>query len=267
MFGAELEFDIRHYGFPLLTTKNVYWKGVIGELLWFLNGKTDANILKEKKINIWNGNSSREYLDSIGLQKYEEGDCGPIYGFQWRHWNAPYINYHTDYNGKGVDQIARIIHELKTNKYSRRLFMTAWNPEQLDEMCLPPCHVSYQFYAENDEFLSVKMYQRSADVFLGLPFNIASTAALLSIIAEEVGMKPARVLISVGDAHIYEEHLDAVKTQIRREPYMFPELKIKLPEIHTQMEVKKYKFENYTEDNFEIVNYSYHPTIKAKMIA
>jgi thymidylate synthase len=240
-------------GFPLLTTKKVYWSGVLRELLWFLRGETDANILKAKNVHIWDGNSSRRALDGLGLTGYNEGECGPIYGYQWRHWNAPYP---LGSGHMGIDQLTAIINEIKTNPTSRRLFMTAWNPEQLSQMCLPPCHVSYQFYVDADR-LSVHLYQRSADVFLGLPFNIASTATLLHIIAGLTGYKAGRVIISLGDVHIYDEHLDAVRQQLKNKPLPFCKLVVRTRE----------RLEDYEESDFELVGYHSAEPIKAVMVA
>ena len=151
VFGRQLRFNNINENFPLLTTKKVYWKGVAEELLWFLRADTNANNLKNKKVHIWDGNTSREYLDSVGLDHYEEGECGPFYGFQWRHFGADYNTMHDDYSGKGIDQVNKVIDTIKTNPYSRRLIVSAWNPTALDQMCLNPCHVMYQFYCNPDK--------------------------------------------------------------------------------------------------------------------
>jgi len=256
-FGLKMDFDLEK-GFPLLTTKKVYWKGVKEELMWFIRANTDSKILSNNGVNIWNDNSNREFLDNIGLNEYKEGDCGPIYGFQWRHFNAQYKGTYKDYQGKGVDQLQNCIDLINNDYTSRRIFMSAWNPEQMDQMVLPPCHVSYQFYVTNYNKLDCQMYQRSGDLFLGIPFNIASTALLTSIIAKMTGRTPGKISIIIGDAHIYEDHIDQVKEQLTRRPYKFPTLKIKriLNNIN-----------NYNPDDFELESYVHHPTIKARMVS
>jgi thymidylate synthase len=256
-FGIKLDFDIRE-SFPLITTKKVYWKGVVHELLWFIKGDTNSKNLENNNVNIWKANSSREFLDKNNLNDYEEGDCGPIYGFQWRYFGAKYENINYNYNGLGVDQLQNCINLIKNDPSSRRIFMSAWNPLQLKEMCLPPCHVSYQFYVSEKDELSCILYQRSGDMFLGIPFNIASVSLLTYIIAKITDKKPGYVSIIIGDAHIYESHIEQVKTQLNREPYQLPILEIN----------KKYSnINDYQFENFELKNYKYHDTIKAKMIA
>lgn len=261
LFGLKLDFDISE-SFPLLTTKKVYWKGVVEELLWFLKGDTNSKHLEEKNINIWKGNSSREFLDSVSLNDYEEGECGPIYGFQWRHFNAEYKGSNINYEGKGVDQLQNCIDLINNDPKSRRIFMSAWNPEQLDQMCLPPCHVSYQFYVSEKDELSCILYQRSGDMFLGVPFNIASVSLLVYIIAFITNKKPKKVTLMIGDAHIYEDHIEQVKIQLNRKPYKLPKLNIK-----DKHENNRKNINEYTYDDFEIIDYQFHPTIPAKMIA
>jgi len=262
VFNQNLTFDI-HNKFPLLTTKRVYWKGVLGELLWFIKGDTNALHLSQQGIHIWDGNSCREYLDSRNLKDYQEGECGPIYGYQWRHFNAPYTKYKDrDINwkqiDKGFDQLQNIIDTIKSDPNSRRLFMSAWNPCQLNEMCLPPCHVSYQFYVSQGKYLSCSMTQRSGDMFLGVPFNIASTALLTYMIAHITNLEPYKVHINIGDAHIYEDHIEAVKEQISRKPNELPTLEIINKEITS--------IDDFKETDFVVTNYNCHPTIKAKMV-
>ena len=256
-FGIKMDFDIRH-SFPLLTTKKVFWKGVVHELLWFIKGDTNSKNLENNNVNIWKPNSSREFLDNINLYDYEEGDCGPIYGFQWRHFGAEYKDIHYNYSGKGIDQLQNCINLIKNDPYSRRIFMSAWNPCQLNEMCLPPCHVSYQFYVSENNELSCILYQRSGDMFLGIPFNIASVSLLTYIIAHITDKKPGFVSLIIGDAHIYNNHIEQVKIQLSRTPYEHPSLKIN----------KKYSnINDYEFENFELINYKCHETIKAEMIA
>jgi thymidylate synthase len=260
-FGVNLRFDIRN-SFPLLTTKRVYWRGVLHELLWFVGGNTDAYDLSLNNVHIWNGNTTRRFLDSRGLNDYAVGDCGPIYGYQWRHFNAPYTNCtNAKTETDGVDQLQQCIDLIRHDPTSRRIFMSAWNPCQLDEMCLPPCHVSYQFYVNSADELSCIMYQRSGDMFLGVPFNIASTALLVNILAHMTGKKPGFVSLCIGDAHIYESHLDAVDEQLSRNPEMYA-----LPTLHINCDPHE-EVEDYCFDNFEIRGYQCHPPIRAEMVA
>ena len=257
LFGERLEFDISDK-FPLLTTKKMFWKGIVGELLWFLNANTDSKKLENNGVRIWQGNSSREYLDSIGLTEYKEGDCGPIYGFQWRNFNGTYYGTEKDYvkTGDGVDQLKEIIRLIKNEPNSRRIFMSGWNPTQMKQMALPPCHVSYQFYVQNGE-LSCQMYQRSGDMFLGVPFNIASTALLTYIIANITNLKPKKIILIIGDAHIYSEHVNAVQKQLTRKPKPFCKLHIKK---------KKENPEDFEKSDFELIDYESYGRIPAKMI-
>lgn len=198
VFGTQMRFSLADGVIPLLTTKKVFWRGVVEELLWFIHGSTDGRILKvkinfadyeqDKKIHIWEGNGTREYLDSIGLTDYEEDELGPIYGFQWRHFGAEYRGRDADYTNQGTDQLADVIRLLKTDPYNRRIILSAWNPSALKKMALPPCHVMCQFYVQNG-FLSCQMYQRSADMGLGVPFNIASYSLLTILLAHITGYK------------------------------------------------------------------------------
>ena len=255
-FGSLLRFNINDgQSFPLLTTKKVFIRGIVEELLWFLRGSTNSKELEEKGINIWKGNSSREYLDSIGLFNYPEGELGPIYGFQWRK-----------FNGK-IDQIRYVLEELEL-KNSRRALLSAWNPVQLKQQALPPCHILYNFYKNDDENLSCMMYMRSADLFLGVPFNIASTAILCMIIAKVMGMKSKDICISICDNHIYEEHLEQVKQQLNNEIYESPQMIIKKDfdlSKYISIDEKIKWIEELKFEDFELSNYKSHPTIKAIM--
>ena len=253
-FGVQMRFDLSKT-FPLLTTKRVFWRGVAEELLWFLNGETNANKLKEKGIGIWDGNSSREFLDGLGLTEREEGDLGPVYGWQWRHFGAEYTDMHADYAGKGVDQVAEVLHKLKNKPDDRRIIMTAWNPADLKKMALPPCHMFAQFYVA-DGALSCQMYQRSADLGLGVPFNIASYALLTCLFAKLCGLKRGSFVHTIGDAHVYLNHVDALKEQLKREPRPFPTLTID-PSVDS---VEACKFEHLS-----IEGYSPHGKIKMDM--
>uniref|UniRef100_A0A6C0FH64 DHFR domain-containing protein n=1 Tax=viral metagenome TaxID=1070528 RepID=A0A6C0FH64_9ZZZZ len=257
LFGERMIFDLSK-GFPLLTTKHVGHKTVLRELLWFIEGSTSNKLLNEKKVRIWDGNSSREFLDSRGLD-YEEGDLGPVYGFQWRHFGAEYKDFNTDYTGKGSDQLQYIIDLIKNDPHSRRIIMSAWNPPDLDKMALPPCHVMCQFYVNtNENKLDCQLYQRSGDMFLGVPFNIASYSYLTCILAKLTGYKPGRLIHILGDTHIYDSHVEAVLTQIKRIPFTFPTLTIS-DECTDINDIK--------EEYFKIENYNYHEKISAPMIA
>lgn len=256
----QLRFDLSDGTFPLLTTKKVFMKGIIHELLWFIHGSTNAKLLSEKGVKIWDGNGSREYLDSLGLTTREEGDLGPVYGFQWRHFGADYLDCNTDYKGKGYDQLANIINTLKNNPYDRRIILSAWNPPAFKEMALPPCHVFCQFYVNfpknSKPRLSCQMYQRSCDIGLGVPFNIASYALLTYMIAMVVDMDPGEFIHVMGDTHVYSNHVDALKEQIKRTPKNFPKLLIK----RNVTDIDDFKFED-----FEITDYDPYPPIKMKM--
>jgi dihydrofolate reductase/thymidylate synthase len=253
-FGCQMKYDLRE-SFPLLTTKKVFWKAVAEELIWFISGDTNAKTLQYKGINIWNGNSSREYLDKIGLKDREEGDLGPVYGWQWRHFGAKYVDMHTDYIGQGVDQIAILIDQIKNNPTDRRIILSSWNPADLKSMALPPCHMFAQFYVNKGE-LSCLMYQRSCDMGLGVPFNIASYALLTYMIAHICNLKPGDFIHMLGDTHVYKNHVDALKIQLTREPKPFPQLKI----LRKVENINDFKFED-----FEIVGYNPHPPIKMEM--
>lgn len=262
LFGATLEFDIRT-SFPLLTTKRVYWKGVLGELLWFISGNTDAKKLSDEGIHIWDGNTSREYLDSVGLSHYQEGDGGPIYGYQWRHFGVPYVGCNAvmpSISGPR-DQLKTCIDLIRTDPTSRRIFMSSWNPTQVTEMCLPPCHVSYQFYVNNMDELSCSMYMRSGDMFLGIPFNIASTAALVYILSHLTHKKPGKIIINIGDAHIYRDHIEQVNIQLLRKSNIYP-----FPTL-TVMDTGQTCVEDYMYTDFCLEGYTCHPRIVANMVA
>lgn len=183
------------------------------ELLWFVSGSTNANLLAAKDIHIWDGNGSREFLDSRGLSHHEEGDLGPVYGFQWRHFGAVYEGMNADYTGKGIDQLKRCIQSIVSNPEDRRIILTAWNPSDVDKMALPPCHMFCQFYVANNE-LSCQMYQRSADMGLGVPFNIASYALLTRMVAQVCGLKCGDFVHTIGDAHVYLNHIDGLREQL-----------------------------------------------------
>ncbi|KAK3114115.1 Thymidylate synthase [Teratosphaeriaceae sp. CCFEE 6253] len=221
---------------PLLTTKRVFLRAVLAELLWFITGDTSAKTLQDQGIKIWDGNASREYLDSIGLSDREAGDLGPVYGFQWRHFGAPYTTSRADYAGQGVDQLANVLHKLRTNPYDRRIILSAWNPADLPLMALPPCHMFAQFLVafpptsptrpdgSQRGTLHALLYQRSCDMGLGVPFNIASYALLTHMLARCADLVPGTLTHTMGDAHVYVDHVEALKVQVEREPREFPTL-------------------------------------------
>ena len=255
VFGERMRFSLRGDSFPLLTTKKTFFRGVAEELLWFISGSTDARVLRDKKVRIWEGNSSREYLDSIGLTEREEHDIGPGYGFQWRHSGAEYTDMHADYTDQGVDQLAAVIDKIKHKPEDRRIIMSAWNPADLDKMALPPCHVLAQFYVANGE-LSCQMYQRSCDMGLGVPFNIASYALLTRLIAQVCGLKAGDFIHVMGDAHVYTNHVDALREQLTRRPLPFPRLRL-------NSEVRE--IGQFTYADLELEGYRSYPGIGMKM--
>ncbi|OEU06099.1 Thymidylat_synt-domain-containing protein, partial [Fragilariopsis cylindrus CCMP1102] len=263
LFGAQMRFDLRDGTLPLLTTKKTFWRGVAEELLWFISGSTNANLLKEKKVRIWDGNASKEFLESRGLGHREEGDLGPVYGFQWRHFGADYIDMHTDYTGKGVDQLAQCIDKIKNNPEDRRILMSAWNPSALDEMALPPCHLLCQFYVDTTaNEVSCHMYQRSADMGLGVPFNIASYALLTHLIAHVTGRKPGELVHTLGDAHVYMNHIEPLKEQLERTPRPFPKLFI---DDNVGDDKTPKSIDDFTYEDLHVVGYHPHEKISMKM--
>ncbi len=258
IFGTSMRFNLSNNKIPILTTKKLAWKTCLKELLWFISGSTDNKILKQKNVKIWNENASREFLDSRGLQHLAEDDLGPVYGHQWRFFNAPYDNCHTDYTNKGVDQLKYIIDSLKdpNTRTSRRLIMSAWNPQQLDQMALPPCHVLAQFNVFDGDKLSVALYQRSGDVGLGVPFNIASYAFLTHLIAHHCNLKASEFVYFLGNAHIYDDHIETLKIQKNNIPMELPTLSI----------INKYEtIDQYSIDDFVVENYNHHNELKMNM--
>jgi thymidylate synthase len=257
IFGSAMHFSLENNNLPMLTTKQVPFKTCLKELLWFLSGKTNNKLLKEQNVHIWDKNGSREFLDSRGLTSLAEDDLGPIYGHQWRHFNASYSDCKSDYTNKGIDQLLYIINCLNdpVERYSRRLIMSAWNPCQIDEMALPPCHILVQFNVINDE-LSCALYQRSGDVGLGVPFNILSYSILTHLLATHCNLKAKEFVYYLGNAHIYDDHINDLREQTTRTPYTFPTITIKS---------KHSAIEDYTLEDFEVLNYTYHPKIKMEM--
>ena len=260
--GETLRFSLENDKIPLMTTKKLAWRVCLKELLWFINGDTNNKILKDQNVKIWNGNGTREFLDSRGLNYLKEDDLGPVYGHQWRFWNASYSKEFgclENYRGKGIDQLQNIIDEIKiskkTGESSRRMIMSAWNPEQLDEMALPPCHVLSQYHLV-DNRLSCTLYQRSGDVGLGIPFNIASYSFLTHLLAKHCDLEVGEFVHFIGNAHIYDDHIEPLKLQLENEPYEFPDLEIKN---------KRENIDNYKFEDFIIKNYKFHKSIKMDM--
>ena len=232
VFGRQMRFDLRD-SFPLITTKRVHFKSVALELLWFLRGDSNVRWLQERGVSIWN-----EWAD-------DDGELGPVYGVQWRSWPTP--------DGGSIDQIAKVVESIRTNPDSRRHIVTAWNPAEVDNMALPPCHAMFQFYVADGK-LSCQLYQRSADLFLGVPFNIASYALLTLMVAQQTGLEPGEFVWTGGDVHIYDNHVDQVREQLSREPYPYPQLRLaRKPESIFE----------YTLEDFEVLDYRHHPGIKA----
>lgn len=261
IFGYSMRFSLRDGQLPLITTKRLAWKTCFNELMWFIRGSTNNAELVAAGVHIWDANSTRDFLDSRGLKKNAEGDLGPVYGHQWRHFNAAYTDCHTDYTGKGVDQLAYIIDALKTpeSRSSRRLVMSAWNPCQIDEMALPPCHVLAQFNVTNGKYLSCSLYQRSGDVGLGVPFNIASYSFLTHLLAKHCGLIAEEFILFLGNAHIYEEHIQVLEQQILRTPFKFPKINI---------QEKRDNIEDYKVTDIEWIEpYKFCETLKMQMKA
>jgi len=254
-FGNVLRYSLRGKKIPIITTKRVFLRGIIHELLWFISGSTDAKLLSAKGVKIWDANTSKEFFEKNGINR-EEGDCGGIYGWQWRHWGAKYIDCHTDYYGQGIDQLAEVIHKIKTNPYDRRLIVSAWNVSDLKSMALPPCHMFFQFFVANNE-LSCMMYQRSADIGLGVPFNITSYALLTHMIAHICNLEAAEFIHVMGDTHVYVNHVEPLTQQLKNDPDKFADIEFarKIDDIDV------FKFE-------DIIIKNYNPksgTIKMEM--
>jgi thymidylate synthase len=258
VFGAGMVFSLEQGWIPILTTKQMAWKTCLKELLWFIHGKTDNRLLNEVGVRIWDDNASRDFIESRGLSHYAEGDLGPVYGHQWRHFNAEYKGHEEDYTGKGVDQLAEIIRCLKhpTERFSRRLIMSAWNPCQLNEMALPPCHILCQFNVDNMNRLSCALYQRSGDVGLGVPFNIASYSFLTHLLAKHCGLVAHEFVYHLGNAHIYDDHVDILTTQLLRQPFPFP---------RGEISVLRDDINDYTFEDFRVLNYKSCDSLKMKM--
>jgi thymidylate synthase len=261
IFGLQMKFDLSK-GFPAVTTKKLAWRSVVSELLWFIEGSGDENRLKEilhgerysDKKTIWTDNAQADYWVKKRLQRHP-GDLGRVYGVQWRRWRKPLVRINKVVL-QNHDQLLELIDGIKTDPYSRRHIITAWNPGELDLMALPPCHMMAQFYVSADSKLSCQMYQRSADMFLGVPFNIASYALFTHLIAQVCDLDVGNLIITIGDAHIYQNHTEQVKEQLSRKPLPLPTLKLD-PSVKT--------ITNFTMDNVFLENYESHEAIKAPM--
>jgi thymidylate synthase len=258
LLGEVLKFPLTNDTLPLLTTKKLAWRACLKELLWFIKGDTSNATLVDQNVHIWAGNATRDFLDSRGLYDRPEGDLGPIYGHQWRSFNATYKTCNDIYTGAGIDQLGGIVNALRDpeKRSSRRLILSAWNPLQLDEMALPPCHVLSQFHVTNSNELSCTMYQRSGDVGLGIPFNIASYSFLTHLLAHHCGLVPKQLIHFIANAHIYEDHEEALRKQLDNYPCPFPKLFIKN---------KKNHIEDYDISDLDVIGYKPHPVIKMKM--
>ncbi|KAK9480006.1 thymidylate synthase [Lipomyces japonicus] len=255
----QLRFNLNDDTFPLLTTKRVFLRGIIHELLWFIQAGTSSLKLAQQGVHIWDGNGSRQFLDAVGLTDRQVGDLGPVYGFQWRHFGAAYVDSDADYSGQGVDQLADLIWKIKHKPHDRRLILSAWNPADIPKMALPPCHMFAQFYVSNlsqkqagqehqqRQQLSCCLYQRSADMGLGVPFNIASYALLTKMIAHVCGLEAGEFVHTLGDAHVYVDHVDAVKIQLSRTPRPFPKLRI----ARTVTDIDDFKFEDFVLEDYK----------------
>jgi thymidylate synthase len=279
--GAILRFDVSK-GFPLLTSRKMFTRGIFEELMWFLRGQTDSKILEAKGVNIWKGNTSREYIDKMAeklkqrastmesagdLAKFSEkmrlsvlsdkvaarreGDAGPVYGFQWRHFGAEYEGPYADYRGKGFDQIERVIRQIREEPNSRQILLTAYNPAAVDECVLPPCHSVARFEVR-EGLLDCTLYQRSADLGLGVGFNIASYAFLMHILAKQTGLKPGEFVWMGDNVHVYENHIEPMAIVCERKPYPFPQIKFRNQRLHV---------EHYEWSDVEIKNYHYHDSV------
>ena len=265
IFGNMMRFSLKDGKIPILTTKKTAWKTCLKELLWFIRGETNNKILKKQGVHIWDANSSREFLDSRGLNLYPEDMIGPSYGYQWRNFNANYncftgkkITDDSPFNG--IDQLQDIISKLKNpeTRNSRRLVMSAWNPAQLDQMALPPCHVLCQFNVHDGNKLSCSMYQRSADAICGSPFNIASYSFLTHLLAKHCDLEAYEFVYVIGNCHIYEDHIEAANLQISRDPHQFPTIEILN---------KRENINDYEVTDFKLLDYNCHDAIKVNMVA
>jgi len=270
VFGPQLEFDMSK-GFPLLTSKRINLKNIFGELIMFLRGETNVKMLNDANNTIWNKNTSREFLDSLGFFDYPVFEMGPMYGYVWRYFGKKYkIDHDLSDDDEYFDQLHDLIRTLLHDPHSRRMLMTSFHPSSVKKCVLAPCHgIAVQLFVRQEKYLDMKMYQRSADLFLGLPYNIASYGLLMHLLCHISGYVPGKLLLTLGDAHIYESHIDAVKTQLERLPKSFPNLIIKKNyDLASTTEEKAIDFlTNLSYDDIELVDYNPHGFIKAEMVA
>jgi len=248
VFGASLKFSLTENKIPLLTSKKLAWKTCLKELLWFISGSTDNSVLNEQNVHIW---------DADALKSKDLNDLGPIYGHQWRSFNAEYTTCKENYKGKGIDQLEKVIQQLKSSEFSRRIILSSWNPEQINQMVIPPCHIIAQFNVNEKKELSCAVYQRSGDVGLGIPFNIASYSFLTHLLAKHCDLKAKEFILIIGNAHIYEEHREALEGQIKNSLFEFPKIEIKNKYEH---------IEEYNLSDFVINNYFYNEKINMNII-
>jgi thymidylate synthase len=263
VFGKHLKFDLSDGSFPMLTTKKMFFRGIVEELLFFIRGDTDSKFLESKGVSIWKGNTSRDFLDSIGKTDRREGLMGPMYGYQWRFFNATYDEKTgNNLQGDGIDQLSGIVDLIRNDPYSRRILLTSFNPVQARSGVLYPCHsIVIQFYVSDQGNLDMFCYNRSQDLFLGTPFNIASSGLLLLLISKITGKQPGVLHMSLGDVHLYKDHYERAQWQSSRQPYPFPQVKI-LKEINSVKDL-----EMLTSEDFRLDNYKSHKAIKAEMVA
>jgi thymidylate synthase len=268
VIGRLTRWNLENNIIPVLTTKKVLFRSVVEELLWFLSGSTDGEKLNNKGVKIWNANGKKEILDKLGFTNRREGDLGPIYSHQWRHSGAKYIDCDTNYTGKGIDQIKNLIYDMKKNPQSRRLIINSWNPSDIQEMALPPCHISSQFIISSSGEVSCFMNQRSADMGLGVPFNIVSYSLLNYIISKICGYKPKEFIHFTMDTHVYLNHIDGLNQQLTRKPFDFPKLFIH-PDLKSLDDFTNLFEQTKTSEDLEkfikLDNYQSHPYIKLEM--
>ena len=259
LFGEKMEFSLRNNHVPVLTTKKFAWKTCLKELLWFINGDTNNKTLAKQNVGIWNKNASQDFKKTIGVNYENPDDLGPIYGHQWRHFNAEYKGCDANYKEEGVDQLQNIIDLIcdPKTRSSRRLIMSAWNPCQLDQMVLPPCHILSHFSVNSNNELSVAIYQRSGDVGLGIPFNIASYSFLVCLLAKHCNLTPNKLVHFIGDAHIYTPHIEPLRRQLKLVPLPPPVFRIN----------KKNNINDYKLNDFSLDDYNYYSKIEMDMIA
>lgn len=259
-FGSYMKYNLRDNTLPVFTTRKTFIRGAVEELLWMLRGDTNANHLKEKNVNIWNGNTTREFLDKRGLNSFKEGDIGTLYGFQMRHWGAEYFGCDHDYTNIGIDQIQKVIDLIKNTPTSRRILVSNYNVSQLDTGVLEPCHTLFQFYVDTvNKELSCLLYMRSVDLLCGKPINVIFYSLMTHLFAKITGYKAGDFIFTSGDTHIYLNHIENVKIQIQREPKPFPKIKI-LKYIKNLDDILKLEF-----SDFELEGYEYHPPLKYDM--